>query len=85
VSEGQRENFYELVEYVKLSKKVLYHFGTIPKFAIVNELLIIEYHHISARSRIALARRRPIAAAPDMTLVALAVNFGAQPKHQIKF
>jgi len=61
VSEGRRENFCELIEHVKLNKKVLY----FAKFAIINELLIID--HISARSRIGspqpdtdlLARDRP--------------------------
>jgi len=49
VSEGRQKNFCERVEHVKLNKKVLYHFE---KFAIVNELLIIEDHRISARGRI---------------------------------
>jgi len=39
VSGDPRKNFCERVQHVRLSKKVLYHFA---KFAIINELLIIE-------------------------------------------
>jgi len=49
VSGRRQNNFCERVEYIKLSKKVLYHFA---KFAIINELLIIEDRRISARGRI---------------------------------
>jgi len=49
VFRGQQKNFCQRIEHVKLSKKVLYHFA---KFAIVNELLIIENRRISARDRL---------------------------------
>jgi len=53
MSRDPRKNFCEQVEHVKLSKKILYYFE---KFAIVNELLIIKYHRISARDRLRRAR-----------------------------
>jgi len=50
MSGGRRNNFYERAEYVKLSKKVSYHFA---KFTI-HELLIIEDLGINACGRIRL-------------------------------
>jgi len=46
MSGNLRKNFRQRVKHVNLSKKVLYYFA---KFAIVNELLIIENCRISAR------------------------------------